>query len=154
MVWIQQIWITLSCDLIINAKWNNAIWLFQSTLYGEEKPDSSPESFFLHKLVDLVDKYWNGTKSLHNHSKFKGIHCFLSASILYIFIHFNTKATHWATGIHKVRRNEVSNSSNHIHSGADWEYFGSRTTWNPGTLMLIRLSHVTWWTCIISCLAS
>ncbi|KAL3860763.1 hypothetical protein ACJMK2_010835 [Sinanodonta woodiana] len=28
---------------------------------------------FLTQLVDLVDRYWNGTKSLHKHAKFKGL---------------------------------------------------------------------------------
>ncbi|XP_041376248.1 centrosomal protein of 72 kDa-like [Gigantopelta aegis] len=28
---------------------------------------------FLVKLLDMVDRYWNGTKSLHKHSKFKGL---------------------------------------------------------------------------------
>lgn len=27
----------------------------------------------LHKLLDLVDKYWNGSKSLHSHSKFQSL---------------------------------------------------------------------------------
>lgn len=27
---------------------------------------------FLFKVLDLVDRYWNGSKSLHKHAKFKG----------------------------------------------------------------------------------
>ena len=27
---------------------------------------------FLLKMLDLVDRYWNGSKSLHKHAKFKG----------------------------------------------------------------------------------
>ena len=34
---------------------------------------ASSELHLLHKMVDLVDKYWNGSKSLHSHTKFKGL---------------------------------------------------------------------------------
>ncbi|XP_028409956.1 centrosomal protein of 72 kDa-like [Dendronephthya gigantea] len=46
---------------------------------GNHRNKSSPsfavnnELRVLHKLVDLVDKYWNGSKSLHNHTKFKDL---------------------------------------------------------------------------------
>jgi hypothetical protein len=36
----------------------------------------TPESrLFLFQILDLVDRYWNGSKSLHKNNKFKGTLC-------------------------------------------------------------------------------
>lgn len=35
-------------------------------------PETPENRAFLFKILDLVDRYWNGSKSLHKHAKFKG----------------------------------------------------------------------------------
>lgn len=35
-------------------------------------PETPENRAFLFKVLDLVDRYWNGSKSLHKHAKFKG----------------------------------------------------------------------------------
>jgi hypothetical protein len=51
----------------------------------------NPESrLFLFQILDLVDRYWNGSKSLHKNNKFKGmiafVQCFIYRSLkFYLF---------------------------------------------------------------------
>jgi hypothetical protein len=52
----------------------------------------NPESrLFLFQILDLVDRYWNGSKSLHKNNKFKGmvafIHCFIYRSLKFLPIY-------------------------------------------------------------------
>ncbi|XP_068700637.1 centrosomal protein of 72 kDa-like isoform X2 [Montipora foliosa] len=44
-----------------------------STLICAESGQSVDQEDLLNKLLDLVDKYWNGSKSLHHHSKFQSL---------------------------------------------------------------------------------
>lgn len=39
--------------------------------------ETSQSKLFLFQLLDLVDRYWNGSKSLHKNVKFKGRPSFL-----------------------------------------------------------------------------
>ncbi|CAH3039840.1 unnamed protein product [Porites evermanni] len=39
----------------------------------EQSGQVEDQGMFLNKLLDLVDKYWNGSKSLHRHSKFQSL---------------------------------------------------------------------------------
>ena len=45
----------------------------KQTPTNEPIPGETPAfKEFLFKLSDLVDRYWNGTKSLHKNDKYKG----------------------------------------------------------------------------------
>ena len=54
----------------------------QALRRSEEKPQARPSQqaaretsqskLFLFQFLDLVDRYWNGSKSLHKNVKFKG----------------------------------------------------------------------------------
>ena len=35
--------------------------------------ETSQSKLFLFQFLDLVDRYWNGSKSLHKNVKFKGV---------------------------------------------------------------------------------
>ena len=63
------------CCISRHIPWIFFFLTFQATIYDKGKADNG-EFPLLHKLVDLVDKYWNGSKSLHTHSKFKGTYVF------------------------------------------------------------------------------
>lgn len=41
----------------------------RNTSLRSETPESR---LFLFQILDLVDRYWNGSKSLHKNNKFKG----------------------------------------------------------------------------------